>query len=110
MNLLVNAIDAIEDRLRRGTLSAQPEIQISTQFNNNSKHISISITDNGIGISPEVGSQLFDPFFTTKTIGKGTGMGLAISYQIVTERHHGTLQCISQPNQGATFIITIPIR
>lgn len=109
MNLLVNAIDAIEERLGRGTLSAQPEIQISTQFDNNSNHVSISITDNGIGILPNVRSQLFDPFFTTKTIGKGTGMGLAISYQIVTERHHGTLQCISQPNQGATFIITIPI-
>lgn len=53
--------------------------------------------------------RLFDPFFTTKPIGKGTGMGLSISYQIITQRHGGVLECISQPTQGAKFVITIPL-
>ncbi|MDM9585153.1 ATP-binding protein [Nostoc sp. GT001] len=51
-----------------------------------------------------------DPFFTTKAVGKGTGMGLSISYQIITDKHGGSLQCISSPGQGAEFVITIPIR
>jgi two-component system, NtrC family, sensor kinase len=71
--------------------------------------IRISITDNGPGIPPDIQRRLFDPFFTTKPVGKGTGMGLSISYQIVTERHGGILQCRSQVDQGTTFQIEIPL-
>jgi signal transduction histidine kinase len=53
---------------------------------------------------------LFDPFFTTKPVGKGTGLGLSISYQIVVEKHHGILKCLSQPGQGTEFWIEIPVR
>ena len=62
-----------------------------------------------IGIADDIQQSIFDPFFTTKPVGKGTGMGLAISYQIVTEKHHGTLKCISTPEKGAKFIIQIPV-
>jgi signal transduction histidine kinase len=60
-------------------------------------------------MTPEVNRRLFDPFFTTKPVGSGTGLGLSISYQIVVEKHGGQLQCISAPDQGAAFLIQIPI-
>ncbi len=85
-----------------------PTIRICTQIQELNQ-VTIRIADNGLGISEDVKKQLFDPFFTTKPIGKGTGMGLAISYQIVTERHGGSLECISQPGQGANFVIKIPL-
>jgi signal transduction histidine kinase len=71
--------------------------------------ISIRIADNGIGMSAAVQQRLFDPFFTTKPVGKGTGMGLSISYQIITERHQGTLRCCSEVGQGTEFMIQIPV-
>ncbi|MEH2423687.1 MAG: PAS domain S-box protein [Nostoc sp.] len=85
-----------------------PTIHICTQLQE-SNQVTIRIADNGLGIPEDVKKQLFDPFFTTKPIGKGTGMGLAISYQIITERHGGFLECISQPGQGAEFMIKIPL-
>ncbi|MEH2414771.1 PAS domain S-box protein [Nostoc sp.] len=128
MNILSNAIDALEegvgirdegDEGGKGDNgdnqcpmpNAQfpiPTIRICTQLLELNQLI-IRIADNGFGIPEDVKNQLFDPFFTTKPIGKGTGMGLAISYQIITERHGGSLECISQPGQGAEFVIKIPL-
>ncbi|MEH2323637.1 MAG: PAS domain S-box protein [Nostoc sp.] len=85
-----------------------PTICICTQLQEQNQ-VTISIADNGLGIPENAKKQLFDPFFTTKPIGKGTGMGLAISYQIITERHGGSLECISQLGQGAEFVIKIPL-
>ncbi|MEH1938116.1 MAG: ATP-binding protein [Nostoc sp.] len=107
MNLLANAIDALEECFQK-ELCPNPLIRIySEQVNEN---VVIRIADNGAGIPEEIQSRLFDPFFTTKQVGKGTGMGLSISYQIITEKHGGSLQCISSLGQGAEFVITIPIR
>ncbi|MFN6529335.1 ATP-binding protein [Nostoc sp. ChiSLP03a] len=107
INLLTNAIDALEDCFQK-ELCPNPLIRISSEQIN--ENIIIRIVDNGVGIPEEIQSRLFDPFFTTKPVGKGTGMGLSISYQIITDKHGGSLQCISSPGQGAEFVITIPIR
>ncbi len=107
MNLLSNAIDALEEANTQNQLLT-PTITICTA-QGESKQVVIKITDNGPGIPAHVKQRLFDPFFTTKPVGKGTGMGLSISYQIVAEKHKGTLQCISEPGQGSTFIVIIPI-
>jgi two-component system NtrC family sensor kinase len=109
MNILANAIDAIEEHHINNKISAQPEIQLSTQLSD-PNHVRISITDNGIGIPTALRSRLFDPFFTTKSIGKGTGLGLSISYQIVTEKHHGKLYCDSTLGVGSQFCIEIPVQ
>ncbi|GAX37151.1 PAS domain-containing sensor histidine kinase [Nodularia sp. NIES-3585] len=110
MNIVVNAIDALEDSLIQGKLTSdKPQIRICTQ-QINAKQIIIRIIDNGNGIPEQIRKKLFDPFFTTKAIGKGTGLGLSISHQIITQRHGGSLQCISSPNQGAEFIIKIPVQ
>ena len=69
----------------------------------------IRIADNGRGIPDEVRSHIFDPFFTTKAVGKGTGMGLSISHQIVVEKHQGKIECISELGRGTEFLISIPV-
>jgi two-component system, NtrC family, sensor kinase len=109
MNILVNAIDALEsqrERLDNSQGKPQPQIHICTEVITEDR-IKITIADNGVGIPEAIQSRLFDPFFTTKPVGKGTGMGLAISYQIVTEQHHGTLMCHSILGQGSRFEIEI---
>jgi len=113
MNLIANAIDALEERdahRSREAIQQQPsQIAIATHLTTGGCAC-IHIRDNGPGIPPEVQQRLFDPFFTTKPVGKGTGLGLSISYQIVTERHGGRLTCRSEPGQGTEFIVAIPTR
>ncbi len=106
MNLLVNAIDALESSDLFGSKGYQPTIVIRTESQADS--VSIFITDNGPGIPEAVKPKLFEPFFTTKPVGKGTGLGLSISYHIVTEIHQGTLNCHSNPNTGTEFCIRLP--
>ena len=129
MNLLTNAIDALEEAIApkscsdRNLESFIPTIHIQTELvqtglvqtklmdsQKTRQKIRIRIADNGMGMTEKVLNRLFDPFFTTKPVGKGTGMGLSISYQIVTERHGGTLQCASVAGKGAEFRIEIPAR
>lgn len=111
VNILVNAIDALEEDNAKRTfeeIEANPnQITIRTlQLQNN--WIEVAIADNGVGISESVKQRMFDPFFTTKPLGKGTGMGMSISYQVVTEKHGGKLECHSTPGAGTEFIIQIP--
>ncbi|HEY9853065.1 MAG TPA: GAF domain-containing protein [Leptolyngbyaceae cyanobacterium] len=118
MNLLSNAIDALEQRDHQRTISEiknQPsQITIQTQLladmQGDRPWIGIKIADNGTGIPKEIQHRIFDPFFTTKDIGKGTGLGLAISYQILVEKHGGNLKCLSHPGQGTEFLIEIPCK
>lgn len=113
MNILVNAIDALEENNAKRTyqeIENNPSIiKIRTSVVN-STWLEVAIADNGVGISKEFQQRIFDPFFTTKPIGKGTGMGMSISYQIVTEKHGGKLECFSTAGQGTEFIIQIPLR
>jgi signal transduction histidine kinase len=113
MNILSNAIDALEEFNQQRTFEksrTQPsQIQISTEVVGHN-WIAIRIADNGPGISENVRARLFDPFFTTKPVGKGTGLGLSISYEIVVEKHGGKLYCQSAPGQGTEFVIEIPMQ
>jgi two-component system NtrC family sensor kinase len=101
MNILVNAIDALEN-------PDNPWIKINTELIENQACIKIS--DNGCGIEESLITHVFDPFFTTKKVGKGTGLGLSVSYQIIVEKHRGQLECHSQLGQGTDMIITLPIK
>ena len=123
MNILENAIDALQLSYGNKVLekvNAQQtlsdtgknhcgQIKISTSVIND-QWVQVSIVDNGLYIPENVKARIFDPFFTTKPVGKGTGMGLSISYQIIVEQHNGKLECFSTPNQGTEFIIQIPIQ
>jgi PAS domain S-box-containing protein len=111
MNLLVNAIDAIDEQNQMRSpedIKANPSfIRVRTElFNDN--EVAIRIIDNGLGMTEDVKAKLFDPFFTTKPLGAGTGLGLSISYQIVVEKHGGKLYCSSQVGKGTEFVIQIP--
>ncbi|HIK09518.1 MAG TPA: HAMP domain-containing protein [Oscillatoriaceae cyanobacterium M33_DOE_052] len=105
--ILTNAIDAFDPESGSHFRDKQPEITITT-YTPNPTHVAIKIADNGSGIDTAHTTKIFDPFFTTKPPGKGTGMGLAICYQIA-QKHGGSIQVISQPGHGAEFILTLPI-
>jgi PAS domain S-box-containing protein len=111
MNLLANAIDALDESNTGKTyleIEQNPNIiKITTSAANNS--LTLRIADNGPGMPEEVRQKLFEAFFTTKPEGQGTGLGLSISYEIITEAHGGKLECISSPGNGAEFVIQIPV-
>ncbi|AFY41717.1 ATP-binding protein [Nostoc sp. PCC 7107] len=116
MNILANAIDALEESFvsnespiinNIGQMTL-PTITIRTQ-NLDNQWVIIRIADNGPGMPEEIVKRIYDPFFTTKEIGKGTGLGMAISHQIIVDRHRGLLKCRSQPGQGTEFWIQIPV-
>ncbi|MBD1891270.1 ATP-binding protein [Coleofasciculus sp. FACHB-SPT9] len=125
INTITNAIDALEEAEAQKRRSAEenlvhspqqlcspaslPWIRIRTEVQDD-RQVVVRISDNGLGITEEVRQKLFDPFFTTKPVGSGTGLGLSISYQIVVEKHGGSLKCVSAPGQGAEFAIAIPVQ
>ena len=148
MNILANAIDALEDSfhylsdvsgetpfqpektlelsVHKGVSSSKKSNSFSSKIVSNSltpamlqikirtelrsqNQLRISIMDNGLGMPEEIRQKIFNPFFTTKSVGKGTGMGLSISYQIITGKHQGEIKCVSTPHQGTTFIIDLPL-
>ncbi|MEQ8468887.1 hybrid sensor histidine kinase/response regulator [Coleofasciculus sp. E1-EBD-02] len=135
MNMLTNAIDALDEKYGKLKLdsdmwsvrgnpeqerefvrspltpdqSQTPTIEISTESVDEAKVI-IRIADNGSGMTEEVSQRLFDPFFSTKPVGSGTGLGLTISYQIIVEKHRGQLGVTSERGNGTEFVIEIPIQ
>ncbi|MDY7013874.1 MAG: ATP-binding protein, partial [Cyanobacteriota bacterium] len=113
MNLFANAIDALEELNETRSyqeINASPNrIEIRTTASD-AEWVSIAIADNGPGMPEAIQQQIFNPFFTTKCVEKGTGMGMAIAYQIVTEKHGGQLDCCSTLGVGTEFIIRIPLR
>jgi signal transduction histidine kinase len=109
MNVLSNAIDAVEEYREtvtepdgRGVITIKTG-QVSEQS------ILIQIADDGTGIEAAIAAKIFEPFFTTKVIGQGTGLGLSIAHSIIVKQHQGELRCESTPGQGTTFTLVLPI-
>ncbi|WP_448596991.1 sensor histidine kinase [Thermoleptolyngbya sp.] len=135
MNLLSNAIDALEAMREHADCPSSaagrdqtlaygldwakdlspdeqeeiPTIWIRTRLVENER-VSVCIADNGMGMTTDVQQRIFNPFFTTKPVGRGTGLGLSICHQIITERHGGTLKCTSYPVEGSEFCFEIPVQ
>ena len=113
LNIINNAIDAIEsydlERSLQEIIDNPSTITIRTAAGDRD-FITIKIIDSGAGMTEDIKVKLFDPFFTTKPVGKGTGLGLSIAYQIVVEKHGGSLTCNAQPSVGTEFEIKIPIK
>ncbi len=114
MHILTNAIDALEEKHRELTLQKtnhqlfEPQIKITTEVKDN--YVAIAIVDNGPGMVEAVYQRIFEPLFSTKSSQKCTGLGLSISQELIVDKHHGQLDCKSQPGTGTEFIIKIPIK
>ncbi|MEM6435964.1 MAG: PAS domain S-box protein, partial [Cyanobacteria bacterium P01_D01_bin.115] len=111
MNILANALDALDqcehERSFKEIQQHPNVIKIQTRLVSTDR-VLIRIADNGPGIPEHIQQRIFDPFFTTKPVGKGTGIGMSISHQIITEKHGGTISCQSGAGEGAQFTIEIP--
>ncbi len=112
MNVLANAIDALEESNKGRCFSeikARPnQITVQTVMSESKNQVLIRIKDNGVGMSGSVKENIFNHLFTTKPVGQGTGLGLSIAHQIVVEKHGGTLTVNSSLGQGSEFVISIP--
>jgi signal transduction histidine kinase len=113
LNLVGNAFDAVSDRAATESRSGfVPEIEVVTRRtpagNGRGENVIIEISDNGAGVPAELGKKIFDPFFTTKSPGHGTGLGLSMSYDIITAGHGGLLELVAANGTGARFRVTLP--
>lgn len=106
LNLIVNAAHTIADRIRN-THMEKGTITICSKLK--SDHVLISVQDTGMGMSKEVSTRVFDPFFTTKEVGKGTGQGLSMAYDIIVRKHKGKLYFDTMPGEGTTFYLELPL-
>ncbi len=107
LNMIVNASHALADA-GKGNAGGLGLISISSAHNDDWAEIRIS--DNGCGMPADVKARVFDPFFTTKDVGKGTGQGLSIAHDVVVNKHKGTITVESEPGEGTTFVIRLPLR
>ena len=100
MNIVLNAAEAMEGK---------GELTVTTRMAPDNECIEIEFTDTGCGIPPENRDKVFDPFFTTKEVGRGTGLGLAVSHGIIAG-HKGTIEVKSEPSRETSFIIRLPLK
>jgi two-component system NtrC family sensor kinase len=105
LNLFNNAFYTVQEK-QKMTMDYQPKVTVRTK--NLSDKVEIRVIDNGKGMTESVKDKLFQPFFTTKPTGEGTGLGLSMSYDIITKGHGGTLKVESQPGKGSEFIVILP--
>ncbi len=107
LNLLDNAFDAVRERAQAAEASYEPRVAVSTRRRPDDQ-LEIRVSDEGTGMSDEVAARIFEPFYTTKETGQGTGLGLSLAYDIVTQGHGGTITVESEEGRGTTFIVAIP--
>jgi signal transduction histidine kinase len=107
LNLYGNALYAVHQRQQRGEPGYVPTVLVATRALHG--QVEIQVRDNGIGMSEKVQAKIFQPFFTTKPPGEGTGLGLSLSYDIITRGHGGSLSVDSQEGQGSTFFLRLPV-
>lgn len=107
INVLSNAFYSLNERSEREGPDFKPQISVTTR--STSKQLIVDITDNGTGIPHDIQEKIFEPFFTTKPSGEGTGLGLSLSFDIITQGHNGTMTFTSEENKSTTFSIHLPV-
>ncbi|PIE61310.1 MAG: histidine kinase [Desulfobacterales bacterium] len=108
LNLLRNGAQAMFEYKDHENFIPQFTLRLAHEYDRNM--LRIEVQDNGPGIDKKIQNRIFDPFFTTKPVGIGTGLGLSVSYFIITENHQGTMKVVSQPGKGSNFIICLPLQ
>ncbi|WP_119393917.1 sensor histidine kinase [Salinibius halmophilus] len=106
--VLVNILRNAHYAVRKSSRFEQHDGCINIRLWQTERHVHIDISDNGIGMSDAVRRRVFEPFYTTKSVGEGSGLGLSVSYFIITNHHHGTMTVSSEPEVGTTFSIKLP--
>jgi signal transduction histidine kinase len=107
LNIFNNAFYAVNEKVKRSHEDYKPAVSLNTK--NLGNKIQINISDNGNGIPAKVREKIFQPFFTTKPTGVGTGLGLSLSYDIITKAHGGEIKAETKEGEGTTFIIILPV-
>lgn len=107
LNVVNNACYTVTERAHSGEADYSPTLDIDVHTEEQT--LVITIRDNGMGMTPEVKEKLYDSFFTTKPAGKGTGLGMSITREIIIDKHHGIIDLISQPGEGTSFTFRIPV-
>jgi len=105
LNIVVNAAHAIADAVK----DTEQRGKITVRTRRHGDQVEIAIGDTGRGIPEGLRQRIFEPFFTTKEVGRGTGQGLAIARNIITDKHGGTLHFDTEPGRGTTFFIRLPV-
>jgi signal transduction histidine kinase len=117
LNLINNAFYAVSDKAKQNIAGYEPTVIVKTSLNppsamadklGGSGGVKISVSDNGSGIPADILNKIFQPFFTTKPTGQGTGLGLSLSYDIITKGHGGELKVETEEGLGSTFTVIIP--
>jgi signal transduction histidine kinase len=108
LNLINNAFYAVAEKKKQLIPGYEPVVVVST--NSIPGKVEIRVSDNGMGIPKKVLDKIFQPFFTTKPTGQGTGLGLSLSYDIITKGHNGEIKVETKEGEGTTFTILIPIQ
>jgi signal transduction histidine kinase len=107
LNLINNAFYTVNEKRKQVSNGYEPMVTVTTKKINDK--IEISVKDNGSGIPQKVLDKIFQPFFTTKPTGQGTGLGLSLSYDIITKGHDGEINVNTNEGKGAEFIISLPV-
>ena len=112
LNLLTNAFYAVSEKQKQKIAGYEPTVEVSTHRNlltgkDTGGEVEIKVTDNGNGIPQRIIDKIYQPFFTTKPTGQGTGLGLSLSYDIITKGHNGNLKVESKEGEGSQFIIIL---
>ena len=112
LNVMNNACYTVKERATKEEASYSPTIAIKVALRGEGENaeLQIDIKDNGMGMTPEVQEKIFETFFTTKPAGQGTGLGMSITHDIITNGHKGKLLMTSEPNVGTTFSFIIPVK
>ena len=106
LNLINNAFYAVSEKAKKNIDGYEPTVTVSTKKLKDK--VEISVKDNGNGIPDSIKEKIFQPFFTTKPTGQGTGLGLSLSYDIITKGHGGELRVETREGEESTFIIQLP--
>jgi signal transduction histidine kinase len=106
LNLFNNAFYAVQEKKAKLNGTFEPDVSVRTVREND--QVVIAVKDNGTGMPQKVVDKVFQPFFTTKPTGEGTGLGLSLSYDVVTKGHGGTLSVKSQEGEGTEFVVRLP--
>lgn len=106
LNIINNAFYSVNEKKKKLGDAYEPSVSLTTKKTKD--QVEVTVKDNGFGIPQNIADKIYQPFFTTKPTGQGTGLGLSLSYDVITKEHGGTIKVNTKDGEGAEFIICLP--